>query len=394
MKITQIKVERLYGLHDYKIDFVKEESLKIIHAPNGYGKTTVLQLVQNILNGQLEAIKKIPFNRFSITFDEGEMIITVQKTEEKVCYIIEEAENKISYEIEGDNGLNSLLEQTLNEIQKVMPIYLIDANRLWSERRKNQENNSKMASICMTSTVITPTVMEYARELGEWMREALAQSNYYGQELDRSFPIRLAERLKEQEKNYLSEEAINQALKDLEQKRRKLEQVGLYSRLRLDEVAKFEALDEQMKIILTLYIEDSQEKIKMIESLATKIDLLCNLINKRFSYKVMEVNMKEGFLFRVPTNEVLKADKLSSGEQNELILMFQLLFKCPAEAMILMDEPEISLHIAWQQSFLEDMETIAQLSKIRMMIATHSPDIINGRWDLTTGLEDHLCNPI
>lgn len=62
--------------------------------------------------------------------------------------------------------------------------------------------------------------------------------------------------------------------------------------------------------------------------------------------------------------------------------------------MILIDEPEISLHIAWQQSFLEDMEAIAKLSNIRMMIATHSPDIINGRWDLTSGLEEASCEPI
>ena len=62
--------------------------------------------------------------------------------------------------------------------------------------------------------------------------------------------------------------------------------------------------------------------------------------------------------------------------------------------MILIDEPEISLHIAWQQSFLEDMEMIAALTRIRMMIATHSPDIINGRWDLTTGLEASICKPI
>ena len=102
----------------------------------------------------------------------------------------------------------------------------------------------------------------------------------------------------------------------------------------------------------------------------------------------MEVNMKDGFVFKVPTKEKLRADKLSSGEQNELILLFKLLFKSPANAIILIDEPEISLHIAWQQSFLEDMEAIATLTKVKLIIATHSPDIINGRWDLTTGLEE------
>lgn len=384
MKLTQVKVERLYGLHDYKIDFATEESLKIIHAPNGFGKTTVLKLIQHILNGEIEAIKSIPFQHFSIAFDEDGMCITVQKIEEKLCYVIEKKGNKVSYEIEREKGLNILLEEALKEIQKRMPIYLINANRLWVEKRKRQTNEE----------LITPMVMEYAKELGEWMRAALAQSNYYGQELDRSFPNRLAIRLQEKEKSYLSEEAINEALQVLENKRRALEQVGLYSSVNLEEVGCFNKLDEQMRTVLTLYIEDSQKKIEKVESLASKINLLCTLINKRFAYKVMEVNMDEGFLFRVPTNEVLKADKLSSGEQNELILMFQLLFKCPEEAMILMDEPEISLHIAWQQSFLEDMEIIANLSKIRMLIATHSPDIINGRWDLTTGLEDGVCSPI
>ncbi|MBP3888645.1 MAG: AAA family ATPase, partial [Cellulosilyticum sp.] len=324
------------------------------------------------------------FKRFAIAFDQGEMTISVHKNEEKLYYTLEEAGSKTTYELEEGKVINNFLDQTLNEIRKVMPIYFIDANRLWSERKKTQVRENRMI----------PTVMVYARELSDWMREALAKANYYGQELDRSFPNRLMARMQCKDNCCLSESEINEALKDLEKKRKKMEQVGLYSRSRMDEMAHFEALDDQMRMVLTLYIEDSEEKIKMVESLATKINVLCNLINKRFSYKVMEISMDEGFLFRVPTNEVLKADKLSSGEQNELILMFQLLFKCPPQATILMDEPEISLHIAWQQSFLEDMETISELSQIRIMIATHSPDIINGRWDLTTGLEAKVCNPI
>lgn len=391
MKMTQIKVERLYGLHDYVIDFKSEANLKIIHAPNGYGKTTVLKLVHEILSGQLEAIRHIPFQSFEMTFDEGEMSLVVQKRQKQLYYVIEQEGHQTKYEIEEGKSLNTVLTQTLEEIRKVMPIYLINANRLWSEQDRPFTLTGAQEGI---STTMTPTVMAYAKELGEWMREALAKANYYGQELDRSFPNRLLARLQDKNPCYLSEEEINQTLKDLDIKRKKLEKVGLYCCSKLDEMAYFEQLDEKMKIVLTLYIEDSKEKIKMVETLATKIDLLCSLINKRFSYKVMEVNMEEGFLFRVPTSEVLKADKLSSGEQNELILMFQLLFKCPKHALILMDEPEISLHIAWQQSFLEDMEVIAQLSQIRMMIATHSPDIINGRWDLTTALEDTTCNPI
>ena len=378
MQITEINVQGLYGLHNYTIEFHQCDCLKIIHAPNGYGKTTVLKMIRDLLNGQIGEMKRIPFKSFSITFNEGLLIIAVFKEKNKIVYHFSEDSQKAVYEVHQEEDLPIEMKQRLQKLQEQVPIYFIDANRLWVERRKEQTQE----------TVMTPTVLEYAKELGEWMREALAESNYRGQELDRSFPIRLISCLNEKEIKALSLGEIRAQLSELEEKRKLLEGAGLYSETKLESIEHMEALDDKMRMVLTLYIEDSKEKLKAFESLATKINLLCELINKRFSYKVMEVNMKDGFVFKVPTHEVLKADKLSSGEQNELILMFQLLFKCPAHTMILMDEPEISLHIAWQQNFLEDMEEIAKLSQIRMMIATHSPDIINGRWDLTSGLEE------
>lgn len=384
MQLTQINVQGLYGLHNYDIHFSEDECLKIIHAPNGYGKTTVLKLVNAILKGDLIEIRKVPFKSFAIIINEGDLKIVVEKEEETLYYRIKEITQKLEYCMTSSQNLPEGLEEKLQKIQQEMPIYFIDANRLWIERAKEQTEEK----------VVTPTVLVYAKELREWMQEALAESNYCGQELDRSFPYRLMKCLEDTEISCLTEEEIQKGLNRLEDKRRMLEGAGLYSHLKSESIQNIGPLDDKMKMVLSLYIEDSNKKLKALEGLAARINLLCNLINKRFSYKVMEVNMREGFVFKVPTNEVLKADKLSSGEQNELILMFQLLFKCPAQAIILMDEPEISLHIAWQQSFLEDMEIIAELSKIRMMIATHSPDIINGRWDLTSGLEEEVCDPI
>lgn len=378
MQITEINVQELYGLHNYTIAFDPCDCLKIIHAPNGYGKTTVLKMIRDLLNGQMVEIRRVPFKSFSITFNEGELTISVTKEKNKIIYYFIEDNQETVYEMHQEESLPIQMEQRLQRLQEEVPIYFIDANRLWIERRKEQTQEA----------VMTPTVLEYAKELGEWMREALAESNYLGQELDRSFPGRLVARLNQKDKPILSANEIQFELSKLEEKRELLEGAGLYPQTKLETITQLEALDEKIRMVLTLYIEDSKEKLKAFEALATKINLLCKLINKRFSYKVMEVNMKDGFVFKVPTHEVLKADKLSSGEQNELILMFQLLFKCPAHTMILMDEPEISLHIAWQQNFLEDMEEIAKLSQIRMMIATHSPDIINGRWDLTSGLEE------
>ena len=62
-------------------------------------------------------------------------------------------------------------------------------------------------------------------------------------------------------------------------------------------------------------------------------------------------------------------------------------FRIPDNSLILIDEPELSLHVAWQAQFLKDLETMATLSNFHAILATHSPEIIGDRWDLTITLQ-------
>ena len=66
--------------------------------------------------------------------------------------------------------------------------------------------------------------------------------------------------------------------------------------------------------------------------------------------------------------------------------MHELLFRAK-NSVVLIDEPEISLHVAWQTEFLKDLGDMAALSGFHALIATHSPQIISARWDLTVELE-------
>ena len=376
--ITYINIKGLYGIHNYSIDFNKMECLKIIHAPNGYGKTTLLRLVKATLKGEFEVIRQIPFDSLKVTC-EGNLDVTVYKKEAQLLYILNQNSEKQCYMVDDVKSEEVvILCSKLKAITEHMPIYMIGADRLWLEKEGFGDK----------TPTFFPTVLEYARELGELMREALAKSNYAAQELDRSFPSRLIQKVQEDKPTLLPQDKIYDLLKELEKKRVILECAGLFHNINVVDLKQEKTLDDRLIKVLEIYIEDSYKKLGVFEELATKINLLINLINKRFAHKVMEVNMNEGFVFKVPTGETLTADKLSSGEQNELILIFRLLFKSPQHALILIDEPEISLHIAWQQSFLEDMEAVAKLTNLKLIIATHSPDIINGRWDLTIGLEE------
>ena len=78
---------------------------------------------------------------------------------------------------------------------------------------------------------------------------------------------------------------------------------------------------------------------------------------------------------------------MSSGEQHQLVLFYELLFRIKEKSLILIDEPEISLHLGWQKKLLRDLLKIAKIVQVDFIIATHSPLIINDRWDLTVELE-------
>lgn len=49
--------------------------------------------------------------------------------------------------------------------------------------------------------------------------------------------------------------------------------------------------------------------------------------------------------------------------------------------LVCLDEPEISMHVAWQETMLADLKLIAKVMDIQLIIATHSIDFVNGNWD-------------
>jgi predicted ATP-binding protein involved in virulence len=115
--------------------------------------------------------------------------------------------------------------------------------------------------------------------------------------------------------------------------------------------------------------------------------LFRQILNDHFMYKELRIHKEKGFRFMSKrTGEELSSTDLSSGEQHEVVVLYELLFHVSSNSLIMIDEPEISLHIAWQEEFLRDLQRIIMLSPFDALIATHSPQIVNDRWDLTIEL--------
>ncbi len=85
--------------------------------------------------------------------------------------------------------------------------------------------------------------------------------------------------------------------------------------------------------------------------------------------------------------ERLSPYKLSSGEKQMLVILLTVLVEDRQPYVLFMDEPEISLHVEWQQKLIS---LICKLNpNVQIVLTTHSPAVImNGWMDAVTEVTD------
>jgi len=277
--------------------------------------------------------------------------------------------------------------QWLEDLKNNIHIRLIESQRLLNSAPGR-------ASVFDTEAPsMLPTVSAYSDELAQLIQSKLAEYGTTSQSLDRTFPARVVQQHPSPD---LTDEQLRHQLNELEETRSRLIEVGLLDK---DENSDFQiqpkAIDESTKNILSVYVEDVEKKLSVFNEIASKIDLLRRIINNKFaySYKEMNFNKEKGFVFKTLYHpsfsdwKTLSPTDLSSGEQHELVLLYELLFLVQPDSLVLIDEPELSLHVGWQAQFLKDLQEITGLADLDVLMATHSPDIIQDRWDLTVELK-------
>ncbi len=102
------------------------------------------------------------------------------------------------------------------------------------------------------------------------------------------------------------------------------------------------------------------------------------IIDKLFKHTDKKINRDENEVAFISGDKELTAYQLSSGEKQILVILLTALIQDNKPAIMLMDEPEISLHFDWQKKligYIRELNPNAQL-----IIATHSPAIIMEGW--------------
>ena len=138
---------------------------------------------------------------------------------------------------------------------------------------------------------------------------------------------------------------------------------------------------------MSLYVQDTSEKLEVLADLARRIHLLLDNVNRKFQHKRIRIDREAGLVAEREDGTPLKLEALSSGEQHELVLQhYDLLFRVRPNTLVLIDEPELSLHVVWHKRFLPDLLEIVATAQFDVLIMTHSPYIVGERSDLMIGL--------
>lgn len=437
ISIKSIKIEKLFNLFDYDIEFSNENNILIITGTNGFGKTHILNIVFNLFNRRLFFFHSLLFSKIVVHLSNNTSIEVIKKTKndrQTIDFIFYKKKDKVGtykYGIDDKTLLSILLNYDLrispmgngywidhsidkgvlrssdvvskyvdiltDELVNIYKIksekaniiidslntHLIREQRLFYEVAQKKEIKS---AANLVNTTVSDVISICSDNLQKRIHDRVQESFDSFQKLDSTYTNRLIN-----EKETISEEKYNETLSALKEKQERLNKVGLSSDVKT--IAGGISYSKDDSKALLVYLDDLKEKLSFFDDLLEKIELFTSILNKkRFSFKKINISRENGFVFKANFGDELtiKHSDLSSGEKHEVILLYELIFNTEQNTLVLIDEPELSLHITWQKEFLKDLSNIMAINNIQVLIATHSPSIINDRWDLVYTLEKNM----
>ena len=112
-----------------------------------------------------------------------------------------------------------------------------------------------------------------------------------------------------------------------------------------------------------------------------------NLVDELFADTAKRIIRTENEIRFSQLGETLLPHQLSSGEKQMLAILLTVLVEDGQPHTLFLDEPEVSMHIEWQQRLIDDILCLNPNAQI--VLATHSPAVIMNGWtDHVTDVDD------
>ncbi|GAA0116594.1 translation initiation factor IF-2 N-terminal domain-containing protein [Clostridium senegalense] len=424
-----VEVNGLFNKYDYKLEFHKD--INIFVAENGFGKTTILNIIVATLEGDINKLRKLSFK--SVKFGFQNKVIEIEKKEladlslykyndeyfwRKIRRVLPAhlyARMKYDYHESGDMDLDEFIYKYGNYIKDDYLKHEL-GGLLWNKNNSLNKVSPKLKNIkglIKDEPIYLPTYRRIEEELDNFIKLSTLENRTFKSKFDSStinFGMEDVERIIIELTEKLKNDAINhysimngEILDDLlsnkislsrtEKRKIDIEKIKIViGRIGEDRIKKLSKLmnfienDKNSGIENENFLEYYLYKLiniyknqKPIDDKIKRYRDVCNkyLINKKIVYDEVttRVYIKDEEL---NSDNELKFSQLSSGEKQILSLFARLYLEVSKPVIFIIDEPELSLSMVWQKMLLED---IYNSGKIALLITTtHSPFIFKNKY--------------
>lgn len=429
MLTPTIERVELVGIHQrYNLDISFKSTLNILYGENGTGKSTLIHIIANVSNGDFIRFAFLDFLKIKITYS-NKFSLTIKKEAEKMNTNITVSINKSNYlkfsqreaidvsrEME-DSRYDSEIEPELNikisefiEKNKIPIIKnsYFPAFRTMLEAWSSQiEQYSEFSLRNMNSdpypsdkstkfsrrlfgpflpTINYPSPIDIERYLNRQIRHCQIKIASYERSIFSDSFVKVFSALLEgdsentdnidpniliKEISILTNDFTNNRLSNIQ------EDTETYRELRdlVFRSNKNKDLKGAASEALLVYRNALQDRRSYQERVFKNVDTYFEIVNfflnqKQLSYSLDKDRRMPRIGLRFPDDTWSKIRVMSSGER-QLLTMLYAVNRMSNNSIVLIDEPEISLHIDWQENLLEKM--MEQLKDRQIIVCTHSP---------------------
>ncbi|PNH90854.1 hypothetical protein C1M56_00960 [Vibrio diazotrophicus] len=426
MIIRNFIASNVHGYLDFNIKFKDDINFLVGH--NGSGKTTALRLITALLTPDLKELADIPFDSCVVEFinPKNDKLSSIKATKTSFTMTLTSsiASESKEYSLEEIIAGNQQFDEMLEEISRLANPILITLDRRFNSRkyfsrfprRIHPENihhqnlfyydEDRKDTLSVVKQLISDEVNRVNRKKtqeDERLKDKILLDAF--NVIDCSgdiFPKSSGygkEELSEKRNLILSTlESLNLRDKNLQQVKSATDKFFLELTKNIDEFMNYEDMApgekfgnrkymaamsflfsnraQLMRIDnMVQFIKDSQQSRA---KLYTKINLFENIVNSFFSQTEKQISIKSGTLKINVKGKDVEVSSLSSGETQIITLFAHIIFnrRLINKASFMIDEPELSLHLAWQEMFVESLKQAN--AELQIILATHSPAIIKG----------------
>ncbi|MFD9722778.1 AAA family ATPase [Streptomyces sp. NPDC059072] len=429
--IANVKIEGLFGYVDHDVKFTSNSPITIISGPNGIGKTHFLRILNGLITLDLRVLASVEFKLIEVRFTDGwilglrqvsqtqrstefqlygrkaparkfqRLTIRHQETDETPEDVPEFFirlpsgdwyDTRLDRVLPPDQAKRWRLPITLNALRQVEGTWaeelygeaqaiLVDTQRL--DALPAYSKSSQRANSPSPTRASTTKIRLYIGQVAAQVSEARRQSLDESLDADQTFAARALKKAR----TTINEKGLKERYQRIADQHAELHASGMSVRpvdVRFPE----ERTNPTEKRILNVFLDDWERKLKPLLPMHEKLKSLRRIVETKFVGKELYLSDRGQIRFRSKVNSrPVNVHSLSSGEQHLLALFTMLLFSANRGSLVLIDEPEISMHAAWKHAFLDDIEEVARISNLQIVIATHSSAIINGNWHLVQEIE-------